>query len=31
LLLVIEFAMTLTVAVTLGLLIAGPPERDGAP
>jgi len=31
LLLVIEFAMTLTVAVTLGLLIAGPPEREGAP
>ena len=28
LILVIEFAMTLTVAVTLGLLIAGPPERD---
>lgn len=26
--LVIEFAMTLTVAVTLGLLIAGPPERE---
>jgi multisubunit Na+/H+ antiporter MnhB subunit len=31
LLLAIEFAMTLTVAVTLGLLIAGPPEREGAP
>jgi multisubunit Na+/H+ antiporter MnhB subunit len=30
LLLAIEFAMTLTVAVTLGLLIAGPPERKGA-
>ncbi len=30
LLLAIEFAMTLTVAVTLGLLIAGPPEREGA-
>ena len=28
LILVIEFAMTLTVAVTLGLLIAGPPERE---
>ncbi len=31
LILVIEFAMTLTVAVTLGLLIAGPPERDPTP
>jgi multisubunit Na+/H+ antiporter MnhB subunit len=28
LLLAIEFAMTLTVAVTLGLLIVGPPERE---
>ena len=28
LLLAIEFAMTLTVAVTLGLLVAGPPERE---
>ncbi len=31
LILVIEFAMTLTVAVTLGLLIAGPPEREPTP
>ena len=28
LILTIEFAMTLTVAVTLGLLVAGPPERE---
>ena len=28
LILAIEFAMTLTIAVTLGLLMAGPPERD---
>jgi multisubunit Na+/H+ antiporter MnhB subunit len=27
LILAIEFAMTLTIAVTLGLLVAGPPER----
>jgi hypothetical protein len=27
LILVIEFAMTLTIAATLGLLLAGPPER----
>jgi len=31
LILLIEFAMTLTVAVTLGLLIAGPPEREPTP
>ncbi len=30
LILAIEFAMTLTVTVTLGLLIAGPPERGDA-
>jgi multisubunit Na+/H+ antiporter MnhB subunit len=28
LILTIEFAMTLTIAVTLGLLVAGPPERE---
>jgi multisubunit Na+/H+ antiporter MnhB subunit len=28
LILAIEFAMTLTIAVTLGLLVAGPPERE---
>jgi multisubunit Na+/H+ antiporter MnhB subunit len=28
LILVIEFAMILTIAVTLGLLVAGPPERE---
>ena len=28
LILAIEFAMTLTIAVTLGLLVAGPPERS---
>ena len=31
LLLAIEFAMTLTVAVTLALLIAGPSEREPSP
>ena len=30
LILAIEFAMVLTVAVTLGLLVAGPPERSAA-
>jgi hypothetical protein len=29
--LVIEFAMTLTVAVTLGLLLTGPPAREPSP
>jgi hypothetical protein len=28
LILAIEFAMILTIAVTLGLLVAGPPERE---
>ena len=28
LILAVEFAMTLTIAVTLGLLVAGPPERE---
>jgi hypothetical protein len=28
LILAIEFAMTLTIAVTLALLVAGPPERS---
>jgi hypothetical protein len=28
LILMIEFPMTLTIAVTLGLLLAGPPERE---
>jgi len=31
LILAIEFAMTLTIAVTLGLLVAGPPEREADP
>jgi hypothetical protein len=29
LILAVEFAMTLTIAATLGLLLAGPPERRG--
>jgi hypothetical protein len=29
--LVIEFVMTLTIAVTLGLLLAGPPGRETTP
>ena len=28
LILAIEFAMTLTIAVTLGLLVVGPPEQE---
>jgi multisubunit Na+/H+ antiporter MnhB subunit len=31
LILAIEFAMLLTIAVTLGLLVAGPPEREAGP
>jgi hypothetical protein len=31
LILAIEFAMILTIAVTLGLLVAGPPERESGP
>ena len=31
LILAIEVAMTLTVAVTLGLLVVGPPERSADP
>jgi multisubunit Na+/H+ antiporter MnhB subunit len=31
LILAIEFAMLLTIAVTLALLVAGPPEREAGP